>query len=254
MESKNMTIWDAVEKTDPDYTKDFKKGGGFEGTAINPTYLFKKATNLWGAIGKGWGYNIVDEKYINGAPIFGENGNVLCHEIIHVIRLELWFMDGEEKVVCPPQFGQTTFVGHNKYGVFTDEEAPKKTVTDAVSKCLSALGFSADIYMGKYDDSKQVNDAAGKKESHAPVQKKAGVGKLEELLTRAELAGNKTDFDIKFVADFKDKFKQYGERTKVSEKQLAVLQKIADKAPNMVRQQEDDMPVPPAYLNDEIPY
>ena len=38
-------------------------------------------------------------------------------------------------------FGQTTFVGANKHGLFTDEEAPKKSLTDATNKALSMLGF-----------------------------------------------------------------------------------------------------------------
>ena len=33
-----------------------------------------------------------------------------------------------------------------------EDEAPKKSLTDALKKCLSMLGFSADIYMGMYDD------------------------------------------------------------------------------------------------------
>jgi hypothetical protein len=49
-------------------------------------------------------------------------------------------------------FGQTTFVGSNKYGPFTDEEAPKKSLTDATTKALSMLGFGGDIFTGLYDD------------------------------------------------------------------------------------------------------
>jgi hypothetical protein len=41
---------------------------------------------------------------------------------------------------------------------FTDEDAPKKSVTDALVKALSMIGFAGDIFMGRYDDSKYVND------------------------------------------------------------------------------------------------
>ena len=62
----NLAIWNAVEQTDPAYTKQFSKGGGFKGTATNATYLAKKATNQFGPIGIGWGWNVIDETYQPG--------------------------------------------------------------------------------------------------------------------------------------------------------------------------------------------
>ena len=45
----------------------------------------------------------------------------------------------------------------NKPGYFkVDEEYAKKVATDALTKGLSFLGFNADIFLGKYDDSKYV--------------------------------------------------------------------------------------------------
>jgi hypothetical protein len=125
------------------------------------------ATELWGQNGKGWGLDIVDEQYVPGAPIL-VNDNVVGNEIIHVVRVQLWYREGEEVYRTSPQYGQTTFVGKNKNGMFTDEEAPKKSVTDGMLKCMSLLGFSADIFMGLYDDNKYVNDAKAK---YAPEQK-----------------------------------------------------------------------------------
>jgi hypothetical protein len=141
--SDNLKLWQSVEKTDPKYTKAFTKGGGFSGTAINAIYLIRKATELWGPMGGTWGPEIVDEKYVPG----GEG------TIIHVLRINLRHPYGSV-----PSFGQTTFVGQNKNGVFTDEEAPKKSLTDATTKALSMLGFSADVFLGLYDDNKYVND------------------------------------------------------------------------------------------------
>ena len=46
------------------------------------------------------------------------------------------------------------------FGPFTDEEAPKKSLTDALSKAMSWLGFAADIHLGRWDDNKYVNAAA----------------------------------------------------------------------------------------------
>lgn len=40
-----------------------------------------------------------------------------------------------------------------------DEDAPKKSVTDALIKCASYLGFAGDIFSGRWDDSKYVQQA-----------------------------------------------------------------------------------------------
>jgi hypothetical protein len=145
--SNNLAIWNAVEQTDPNYTKQFSKGGGFKGTATNATYLAKKATNQFGPIGIGWGWNVIDETYQPGQD----------KDIIHVLRIKFWYeWNGKKGEI--EHFGQTQFVGKNKNGYYTDEEAPKKSLTDALSKCLSMLGFAADIHLGMYDDNRYVSD------------------------------------------------------------------------------------------------
>ncbi len=165
-----LRIWKAVEKTDPARTKNFSRGGGFKGTAISPMYLIHRATELWGPMGDKWGIRIIAEKILEGATIFGKNDKgqtdtsiVLGRELVHSLQAEIFYPNGgsspteadEGRVPC---FGLTTFVGTNKYGPFTDEEAPKKSLTDALTKGLSWLGFAADVHMGLFDDSKYVAD------------------------------------------------------------------------------------------------
>lgn len=143
----NMAIWNAVEKTDPNYTKPFDRAG-FKGTATNPTWLAKQATSKFGPIGIGWGINVIDEKYQEGAP----------GTIVHIVRCRLWYI-WEGKTGEVEVYGQTTFSGKRNNGnSYTDEEAPKKSLTDAMTKALSLLGFAADVHLGLYDDNKYVND------------------------------------------------------------------------------------------------
>lgn len=154
MAEKDKTLWDRVETTDPAYTKQFNRGGGFSGTSINATYLAKKATKCFGPMGIGWGVDIVSEDFIEGHILDKETGQK-C--IIHRVKVKLWYVsDGSRGEVT--HFGQTTFVGSNKYGTYTDEEAPKKSLTDATTKALSMLGFGADIFMGLYDDQEYRED------------------------------------------------------------------------------------------------
>ncbi|MEN3238597.1 hypothetical protein PUR29_34725 [Methylobacterium ajmalii] len=150
MVNDNLKIWNNAQATDPKFTKEFKKGGGFSGTAINATWMAKRATETFGPIGIGWGVTIVEEN---------------IHDVgdgkkLHVLRIKLWYMlDGKRGEV--EHFGQTMLVDKRQSGTFVDEEAPKKSLTDAMTKALSLLGFAADVHMGMYDDNKYVN-AVGK--------------------------------------------------------------------------------------------
>lgn len=177
----NLELWEKFEETNPKYTKNFTKSGGFKGTSVNSTFVSKILTEAFGPWGFGWGWNIIDERYIEGAPLDAKSLET-GREVVHVIRLSLWYEWNGKRQECPPHFGQTTFVGKNKYGPFTDEEAPKKSVTDAVTKSASMLGMAADIFSGRYDDNKYMDDLKEKykKEgvgiaSHKPVSKMDGL-------------------------------------------------------------------------------
>ena len=145
--NNNLTLWASVEHTDPKFTKQFKRGGGFTGTAINPTWLHKRATETFGPVGRGWGWTIVEERQV--ASPAGET-------VMWFSKVRVWYLLDGLRYETPEQWGGTEMCGKNKYGAFMDEEAPKKTITDAVGKCLSYLGFAADVFMGLYDDSKYV--------------------------------------------------------------------------------------------------
>ena len=160
-EHPNLSLWESVQATDPNYTKAFNRSGGFRGTAINHTYQQKRATQAFGPKGIGWGSKVLDERYAEGAPIVHPQHGVIGREVIHVLRIELWYDLAAERGSVEA-FGQTTFVGSNKHGTYTDEEAPKKSLTDAESKALASLGFSADVHLGLFDDSKYVNDLSAK--------------------------------------------------------------------------------------------
>lgn len=154
-QSNNLALWESVEKTDPSYTKNFNRPGGFKGTAMNATWLAQRATELFGPCGIGWGMTVLNEEYVKGAPILVD-GQVVGFELIHVVHAKLWYVhEGKRGEI--EQFGQTQMSGRRNDGKFyTDEEAPKKSLTDATTKCLSMLGFGADIFKGYYDDNKYV--------------------------------------------------------------------------------------------------
>ncbi|HHT0060955.1 TPA: hypothetical protein ACTXAJ_003826 [Raoultella planticola] len=163
-EQDNLALWKRVFKTDERFTKAFTQNGG--GTSINGTYLTMMATKEFGMKGIGWGVDIIEERFDNGAPITRKtqgsennqawevipdgNGGLLT-EKHHVIKIRLWYLvngvRGEEYA-----YGSTPYIYGSKYGPICDGEAAKKSLTDATKKALSGLGFSGDIFMGLYDN------------------------------------------------------------------------------------------------------
>lgn len=194
-----LELWNKVQETDPNFTKAFSKSGGFRGTSISPTYNNKKATQMFGPCGIGWGVEVIGQSFQEGAVLFTEKLPV-GREVIHIVQINFWYIYNGEKGNVP-SFGQTVFVGQNKNGLFTDEEAPKKSLTDAVTKALSMLGFSADIFFGMFDDVRYIND---KKEQYSEKTIEGGV--LDsEARDEAKLAF------LKQVNDKMDNFKSLEE-------------------------------------------
>lgn len=143
----NLDLWNKVEKTDPKHVKPIT-GKSYQGTSPKPHYLVRKATDTFGPIGIGWGFVIVDERIEDGAG--GER--------MHIARVKVWY-EWEGKRGEVEHIGGTQFSGTRSSGKpFTDEDAPKKSVTDALVKALSMIGFAGDIFMGRYDDSKYVSE------------------------------------------------------------------------------------------------
>ncbi|VGG35635.1 exodeoxyribonuclease VIII [Klebsiella quasipneumoniae] len=160
----NLALWKRVFKTDERFTKAFTQNGG--GTSINGTYLTMLATREFGLKGSGWGVDILEERFDDGAPITrtvkGTDGNNTWELISdgnggflteknHVMKICLWYLvndvRGEEYA-----YGCTPYIYGSKYGPICDGEAAKKSLTDATKKALSGLGFSGDIFMGLYDN------------------------------------------------------------------------------------------------------
>lgn len=170
----NLDIWNRVYKTDAKFTKAFSNNGG--GTSINGTYMVMQATKVFGPQGINWGVEIIEERFDNGAPLMQNvkqadgsfiksiisngAGGYLC-EVNHSVKIRLWYKHGG-KTGEVLSYGCTPYIYAAQGGRYlSDGEAPKKSLTDATKKALSQLGFSADVFLGLYDDLtyRQENDA-----------------------------------------------------------------------------------------------
>lgn len=151
-ENPNMRIWSAIPKTDPKYTNPNTNIDGNRQTSIDGVYMVKLATEVLGPIGECWGYDVVDERYNDTKPhvMKVNDQEILMWEQVHTIRISLWHGSKENTIT---QFGHTKYryMTKNK-GWYVDTEAPKKSLTDAMKKCLSLLGVCSDVFMGEFDD------------------------------------------------------------------------------------------------------
>lgn len=153
MTTNNMSIWDQVEKTEAKYTKAAKVGGQ-QITSLNGTAMIMKATEIFGPAGIGFGWKVLEERFDKGIEIFSGEGDKrfsLGHTSNHTVRILFWYvLDGQRGEL--ESFGCTNYIYKSSYGMSCDGEAPKKSTTDAIKKALSALGFSADVFLGYFED------------------------------------------------------------------------------------------------------
>lgn len=162
----NMRIWQAVEKTDPAHTKHVSQRGGF--TAINANYQIMQATKQFGPIGIGWGY-------VSGEPVF--------HDTLLFVPVTLWH--GDRSNTFGPMLGCEEWKSDKGR---VDSDASKKATTDAITKLLSQLGFSADVFLGKHDNQKYVEELAEEFADKPATINDAQIAELQTLIENAPIA------------------------------------------------------------------
>lgn len=141
----NKDFWDRAKTTDPSRVKPIT-GKPYKGNSPQPYYIVERLTDAFGMCGVGWGLRVINERMEKLSE----------HDILHIARIELWYVQGEQRGSIE-QIGQTKAAYMTSKGiVMVDEDAPKKSVTDAMVKCASYLGFAGDIFSGLWDDSKYV--------------------------------------------------------------------------------------------------
>lgn len=140
--SANLDLWEAHADIDPQYTKAIT-GKAYKGTSPNPQYVIKCLTEMFGPVGQGFGWEVLAEDF-----------TPLGDEILHWCRIRFWHTDRKHYYEA---YGQTKALMKTRdKGLMSDEDAPKKSLTDAIIKAASQLGIAANIFLGRWDDQKYV--------------------------------------------------------------------------------------------------
>ena len=169
-DTHNLSVWNAVNKTDPAHTKAVTFGRKF--TSIDAHWQIMRATEQFGPVGQGWGY-FVQHSVERLTPDM----------ILAVADVTVWWRDNDRRHEYGPVrgtceiYGPKTDKGKPIPGLFvTDEDAPKKAMTDALTKGLSHLGFSADVFLGLFDDNRYVQKVKKEFEQGSAPAATAGSG------------------------------------------------------------------------------
>lgn len=179
-ENFNTAVWDRHADIDPKFTKPIT-GKPYKGTSPNPHYVIWCLTDMFGPAGIGFGWDVEAE----GFQPMGD-------ELLHWCRIRFWHGDGKGFSA----YGQTKAIMKTKSGLMNDEDAPKKSLTDAITKAAATVGVGANIFLGRWDDSKYVAEvAAGYENKAAPKVSAEQTATLENMATRA-----KTDRAAVFAA------------------------------------------------------
>jgi hypothetical protein len=140
MSKDNLELWMKVEKTDPKHTKKANVRGN-KITAIAPQYQIMNATREFGRYGCTWGFKSIKRDY-----------SLLEVYKLVVVDAVFYYPGGEFPITSSIKMYM------NKDETMVDSDFAKKIETDTLTKALSKLGFNADVFMGRYDDVKYMND------------------------------------------------------------------------------------------------
>lgn len=178
----NKMIWDKVNKP-PDHALKEIAGGPLRGfTDINPMWRIEIMTDIFGVVGVGWYYEIVDKIIIDEKV--GETKALQVE-----IKLYYKHPTTDEWSASIPGVGGSKLVVKDKNGIHINDEALKMAVTDALGSAMKNLGVGADVYYGgkiktdsKYSDTGSfADDVAGvaNRASTTPPNKKIDIDSID---------------------------------------------------------------------------
>ncbi len=144
-----MDLWNSLCITDPSKVKPIT-GKSYKGSSPQPYWLVQRATETFGPCGQGWGIEIVQQGF--------QQCN--AETMMHYATVRVWYMQEGKKCSVEHMGGTMAMYKTSTGKMIYDEDAPKKSVTDAMVKALSFIGFAGDIFSGIWDDWKYQEMAA----------------------------------------------------------------------------------------------
>ena len=138
----NMKLYNMGREVPSEAKKSISAGRLKGMTDINPMWRIKRLTEMFGACGIGWWYEITDKQ-------------IVCDETTKqkaaFVDILLFYKDpdsGKDSHGIPGT-GGSSFVAQESKGAYLSDECFKMALTDAISVAAKALGIGADVYFDK---------------------------------------------------------------------------------------------------------
>lgn len=111
-------------------------------TDINPMWRIKKLTEMFGACGVGWWYEITHKEIVH---------DDYTKQKAAFVDINLYYIDPESGHTSKGIHGTggSSFVAQERNGAYMSDECFKMALTDAISVAAKALGIGADVYFDK---------------------------------------------------------------------------------------------------------
>lgn len=160
--SDNLYYYVMGKTVPSDAMRSFTRKGGFSGTDINSMWRIKMLTEMFGPVGIGWYYEIVDRR----VERYQETDEVKVY-----VDMALYIRNPETGEWSKPILG----TGGNDAIVTrggtkaANDECYKMATTDAFGQCCKWLGIGADVYW-QSDRTKYTIDEDGSVDAHVPTQ------------------------------------------------------------------------------------
>lgn len=144
----NMKFYDKLRTVPQNALKPITAGRLKGFSDINPMWRIKALTDVFGACGFGWWYEITS-KHLERDEATGQ--------VAAFMDILLYVKDPESGEVSRgiPGTGGSSFVVKENKGMYMSDECFKMALTDAIGVAAKALGVAADVYYekdrGKYD-------------------------------------------------------------------------------------------------------
>jgi hypothetical protein len=150
-EGDNMQWWDKLKQPPASALKQIQAGRLKGKSDINPQWRYQVLTQLFGPCGVGWKYEIVKTWREEGS-----DGQVFAFAdiLLYVREVDnLWSNP-------IPGSGGSMLIAKESSGLHSNDEAYKMAITDALSVACKMLGVAADIYAGRWDGERYVQEDA----------------------------------------------------------------------------------------------
>ena len=199
--NSNLELWNKGFKTDPNYTK---LDPTTNRTSITTQYRIQRATEIFGPLGFGWGYTVLREWVVQGAPIIINGNYSEYREEIHKCEIEFWYIKDGEKASFT-HYGDTRKMYMTSKGYFYhDDECEKKSLSDALGKAMSMIGICADVYLGEFDNGNiqqsiekaKIADKKVKEINHNQEATQKAFDQAKEFIDQMEAAPNLSEINI----------------------------------------------------------